>query len=75
MYEKIVNYFESNLCVENIYFRKKCILWIFGIIVTLFLELTINCIIYNFIDNSNRYFKILFILYTKKLPIKGSFLY
>lgn len=51
MYEKIVNYFESNLCVENIYFRKKCILWIFGIIVTLFLELTINCIISNFIDN------------------------
>ena len=51
MYEKIVNYFESNLCVENIYFRKKCILWIFGIIVTLFLELTINCIISNFIAN------------------------
>lgn len=32
-------------------FQKKCILWIFGIIVTLFLELTINCIISNFIDN------------------------
>lgn len=26
MYEKIVNYFESNLCVENIYFRRKYIL-------------------------------------------------
>ena len=51
MYKKIVNYFESNLCVENIYFRKKCILWIFGIIVTLLLELTINCIISNFIAN------------------------
>ena len=32
-------------------FQKKCILWIFGIIVTLFLELTINCIISNFIAN------------------------
>lgn len=23
MYEEIVNYFEKNLCIENIYFRKK----------------------------------------------------
>lgn len=32
MYEKIVNFFESNLCIENIYFRKKYKLWIFSII-------------------------------------------
>ena len=23
MYEKILNYFETNLCMENIYFRKN----------------------------------------------------
>ena len=34
MYEKIVNYFESNLCVENIYFRRKYILWMVGILAT-----------------------------------------
>lgn len=46
MYEKIVNYFETNLCLENIYFRKKFWTWMIGIIVTLTLELAINyCII------------------------------
>ena len=23
MYEKVVNYFEKNLCIENLYFRKN----------------------------------------------------
>lgn len=51
MYEKIVSYFESNLCVENIYFRRNYILWIFGIITTFLLELIVNHIITNLIGN------------------------
>ena len=51
MYEKIVNYFESNLCVENIYFRKNYILWTVGILATILLELIINYIISNLISN------------------------
>ena len=51
MYEKIVNYFESNLCVENIYFRRKYILWMVGILATLLIELIINYIVSNFISN------------------------
>ncbi len=51
MYEKIVNYFETNLCLENIYFRKKFWTWIIGIIVTLILELVINYSIISFVVN------------------------
>lgn len=51
MYEKIVNYFENNLCLENIYFRKKYILWIVGIVITFLLELIVNNIITNLISN------------------------
>ena len=51
MYEKIVNYFERNLCVENIYFRRKYILWMVGILATLLIELIINYIVSNFISN------------------------
>lgn len=45
MYEKVVNYFEKNLCIENLYFRKKYKLWIIGIISILILELIINYIV------------------------------
>lgn len=51
MYEKIVSYFESNLCVENIYFRRNYILWIVGIITTFLLELIVNHIVTNLIGN------------------------
>lgn len=51
MYEKIVSYFESNLCVENIYFRRNYILWIVGIITTFLLELIVNHMITNLIGN------------------------
>ena len=27
MYEKVVEYFEKNLCLENLYFRRKWKLW------------------------------------------------
>lgn len=51
MYEEIVNYFEKNLCIENIYFRKKAKLWIPGIIVALLIEITINYIIFKLANN------------------------
>lgn len=51
MYEKIVSYFESQLCVENIYFRRNYILWIVGIVTTFLLELIVNNIITNLIVN------------------------
>lgn len=51
MYEKVVNYFESNLCLENIYFRKKHKLWIIGIVIVVLIELTINYIITISISN------------------------
>lgn len=51
MYEEIVNYFETNLCVENIYFRKYYKMWIFGIIGTLILEFIINYILSILIGN------------------------
>lgn len=51
MYEKIVNYFETNLCIENIYFRKYYKMWIFVIIGTLILELIINYILSILIEN------------------------
>ena len=51
MYEKIVNHFEENLCIENIYFRKHYKKWIIGIIVTLVLEFVINYILSMLIEN------------------------
>lgn len=51
MYEKIVNYFETNLCIENIYFRKNYKSWIIGIISVLILEITINYLISALINN------------------------
>ena len=51
MYEKIVNYFEENLCIENIYFRKYYKKWIIGILSTLVLEFVINYILSMLIEN------------------------
>ena len=51
MYEKIVSYFESQLCVENIYFRRNYILWIVGTVTTFLLELIVNNIITHLIGN------------------------
>lgn len=45
MYEKVVSYFESNLCIENIYFRRKHKLWTIGIVIVGLMELIINYII------------------------------
>lgn len=50
MYEKIVNYFESNLCIENIYFREKYKVWIGWIMVVVLLEIIINNVINNIVD-------------------------
>ena len=51
MYEKIVNHFEENLCMENIYFRKHYRKWGIGIIVTLVLVFVINYILSMLIEN------------------------
>ena len=51
MYEKVVNYFEKNLCIENLYFRKKYKLWIIGIISILAIELIINYIVARIIQD------------------------
>ena len=51
MYEIILNYFETNLCMENIYFRKNYPKWICGLIITLLLELTSNYVLSIFISN------------------------
>ena len=51
MYEKIVNYFEANLCIENIYFRKYYKRWLIGTISVLIFELIINYILSIVINN------------------------
>lgn len=51
MYEKIVSYFERNLCIENIYFRSNFKLWIFGIIAMIAIELLLNYVVYGIIKN------------------------
>lgn len=51
MYEKVVNYFEKNLCIENLYFRKKYKSWIIGIISILAIELIINYIVARIIQD------------------------
>lgn len=51
MYEEIVNYFETNLCIENIYFRKHYKSWISGIVIVTMLEIIINYIISLIINN------------------------
>lgn len=62
MYEKIVNYFETNLCIENIYFRKHYKSWISGIVIVTMLEIIINYIISQIISNIwTRIFTILII--------------
>ena len=48
MYEKIVNYFEEKMCIDNVYFREKHVLWIVGVMVTLIVEILINFIIMAF---------------------------
>ena len=45
MYEKIVNYFEEKMCINNIYFREKHTLWILGIIITIIAEIVFNYLI------------------------------
>ena len=51
MYEKMVNYFETNLCIENIYFRKHFKKWIITITIVLVFELIINYILSGLIEN------------------------
>lgn len=51
MYEKIVNFFESKLCIENIYFRKNYKLWIFSIIAIVLLEFMWNFILTKIFNN------------------------
>ena len=51
MYEKIINYFETSLCIENIYFRKNYKKWIIGLISTLVFELVSNYVLSILISN------------------------
>lgn len=51
MYEKIVNYFEKNLCVNNIYFRLNLKKWVLGMFIILISVLTINNIMVNAANN------------------------
>lgn len=51
MYEKVVSYFEKNLCIENLYFRSKYKLWIIGLISLLVIELIINYLVSIIIQN------------------------
>lgn len=60
MYERIVGYFESKICIENIYFRNNCRLWIIGILVMIFGELLVNNIVKNLM--SDKYVRIGIIL-------------
>lgn len=46
MYENVVNYFEKNLCIENIYFRKNFKKWFSGIMFVLILVCVINILIF-----------------------------
>lgn len=60
MYEKIVNYFEEKMCIDNIYFRERHALWIVGVMVTFIVEILINFIIMAF--NMDLWSKTLIIL-------------
>lgn len=51
MYEKILNYFETNLCMENIFFRKNYKKWIIGLALTLLFELASNYVLSILISN------------------------
>ena len=50
MYEKIVGYFESNWCIDNIYFMKNYKLWLIGGTITILLELVLNSVFYTMED-------------------------
>ena len=50
MYEKIVGYFESNWCIDNIYFMKNYKLWLIGGTITISLELVLNSVFYTMED-------------------------
>lgn len=49
MYEKILGYFERNLCLENIYFRKHCLKWFVGIALMIIIEISV-CILFQYIN-------------------------
>ena len=80
MYEKIINYFETNLCMENIYFRKNYKKWIIGLISTLVFELVSNYVLSNLISNIwersiiillfDFIFTILFLVFIYVIPLK-----
>lgn len=51
MYEKVVNYYEENLCLDNMFFRRYYKRWVIGIIVVIILMALINCLISLIVDN------------------------
>lgn len=72
MYEKIVNYFEEKMCIDNIYFRERHALWIVGVMVTFIVEILINFIIMAF--NMDLWSKTLIILIIDSLITAISFI-
>ena len=51
MYEKVVNFFEENLCIDNIYFRKHYKRWILGILSIVLMGFVVNNILSNLIED------------------------
>lgn len=51
MYEKIVGHFESELCMNNIYFRKKYKTWIIGIICMFVFEVLTNHLMFSLVTD------------------------
>jgi len=51
MYEKVVNYYEQNLCIDNMFFRKYYKLWTFGIGGLIIFEVLINYLLAACISN------------------------
>ena len=80
MYEKIINYFETSLCIENIYFRKNYKKWIIGLISTLVFDLVSNYVLSILISNIwersiiillfDFIFTILFLVFIYAIPLK-----
>lgn len=51
MYEKVVNYYEENLCLDNMFLRRYFKRWVVGIVVVIILMVLINYLISLILDN------------------------
>lgn len=51
MYEKVVNYYEENLCLDNMFVRKYYLKWVIGMIVVIMLMTSTNYLIFLILEN------------------------